>query len=74
MQSKLKRKIRADKGSTVTSVYVRALARRARVTYARTYADRWAEAVTRLAGDDVQSDKTDDLLVALRRANKIIGD
>jgi hypothetical protein len=55
----------------VTSLFVRALARRERVVYRAIYADRWAEAVTRLGGDEVTSDATDNLLVALARAGKI---
>lgn len=57
--------------STVTSVFVRALARRAGIAYTATFADKWAVDVTRLAGDIVQSDSTDDLLVALARSGKI---
>lgn len=51
--------------------YVRKLAKREGIVFAPTFADRWAKAVTRLAGDDVKSDKTDDLLVALTRAGKL---
>jgi hypothetical protein len=51
--------------------YVVDLARQHRVSYTRTFADEWAEAATRLAGDDVQSDETADLLVALKRAHKV---
>ncbi len=35
--------------------------------------DSWASAVTSLAGDTVQSDDTDDLLVALTREDKLSG-
>lgn len=57
--------------SSVTSVFVRALARREGVAYNTTFADNWASAVTRLAGDTIRSDATDDLLVALGRSGKI---
>jgi len=50
------------------------LTRREHVNYRKTYADRWATAVTRLAGDEVKSDRTDDRLVALGRAGKISPD
>jgi hypothetical protein len=50
---------------------VAALAKQLGIDYTPTYGDRWAFAVTRLAGDDVSSDRTDDLLVALRRAGKL---
>ncbi|WP_417276143.1 hypothetical protein [Castellaniella sp.] len=57
--------------SSVTSIFVRALARREGVKYKNMFADNWASAVTRLAGDTVHSDSTDDLLVALARSGKI---
>ena len=53
------------------SVYVRQLAIREGIVFAPTYADFWASAVTKLAGDEVKSDATDDLLVALTRAGKL---
>jgi hypothetical protein len=53
------------------SVYVRQLANREGIQFAPTYADLWASAVTQLAGDEVKSDATDDLLVALTRAGKL---
>jgi len=57
--------------SDPTSIYVRQLAKREGIVFTPTYADLWAKAVTNLAGDDVKSDKTDDLLVALTRAGKL---
>lgn len=54
-----------------TADKVRDLAYRHGVVFSPTFADRWAEAVTRLAGDAVASDATDDLLVALTRAGKL---
>jgi hypothetical protein len=54
-----------------TARRVRALAAKAGVRYRPSYADVWASAVTKLAGDDVRSDQTDDLLVALGRAGTI---
>jgi hypothetical protein len=72
----LKRKARRTSRSnseklTSTARQVRLLARRAGVRYRRTYSDRWADAVTRLAGDEVGSDSTDELLVALTRAGEL---
>ncbi len=58
-------------GSDPTAVYVRQLAKREGIVFAPTFADLWAKAVTKRAGDDVKSDKTDDLLVALTRAGKL---
>jgi hypothetical protein len=57
--------------SDPTAIYVRQLAKREGIAFAPTFADLWAKAVTKLAGDDVKSDKTDDLLVALTRAGKL---
>lgn len=65
------RKKRTRVGLTPTARRVQLLARRTGVRFTPTYADRWAGAVTRMAGDDVRSDPTDDLLVALRRAGKV---
>lgn len=61
----------ARQPSSLTALFVRILAKRAQVYFSPTYADRWASAVTRLAGDNPKSDSTDDLLVALTRAGKL---
>lgn len=53
------------------SRYVAELAARHHVTYSRCRVDEWAHVVTRLSGDEVRSDETCDLLVALRRAHKL---
>ena len=53
------------------SQFVARLARKHHITYARTTGDAWAETVTRLAGDEVRSDDTANLLVALKRAHKL---
>jgi len=65
------RKRRESRTLTPTARYVADLAKRLGVSYKPTYGDRWAFAVTRLAGDEVSSDSTDDLLVALTRAGKL---
>jgi hypothetical protein len=51
--------------------YIVKLAKRHHVTYANTVRDNWANAVTRLAGDEVKQDPIKDLLVALKRAGKV---
>ncbi len=51
--------------------FVQELARRYKVVYTPNAMDQWAETVTRLAGDDVRADSTEDLLIALKRAGKI---
>lgn len=53
------------------AIYVRQLAKREGVVFAPTFADIWAQAVTKLAGDEIKSVKIDDLLVALTRAGKL---
>lgn len=56
---------------TPISRHVMDLAKRVGVSYVPTFSDRWAAGVTKLAGDDIASDSTDDLLVALTRAGKL---
>lgn len=51
--------------------FVASLAQKHHVTYVRTTGDALAETATRLAGDEVESDATGDLLVALKRAHKL---
>ena len=56
---------------TPTARFIRRLAEQSGVRFTPTYGDRWADTVTRLAGDEVRTDATDDLLVALARAGKL---
>lgn len=60
--------------TTGVAQFVRALARRHHISYSPTSTDRWAETVTRLAGDEVRSGPVQDLLVALKRAGKLSTD
>lgn len=60
-----------QEGKNPTAIYVRQLARREGVVFSQTFADVWVKAATRLAGDEIQSDKVYDLLVALTRAGKL---
>lgn len=60
--------------STATARYVSSLAKKQGIMYKATYSDHWAGAVTRLAGDKVIPDATDDLLVALTREGKLSAD
>lgn len=53
--------------------FVVELAKKHKVTYKKTFADEWADAVTRLSDDEVKTDYIQDLLVALKRAGKISG-
>lgn len=56
---------------TATARYVDNLARKNNINFTPTYADYWAKSVTNLAGDEIKSDRTDDLLVALTRSGKM---
>lgn len=51
--------------------FVIALAKHHNVSYAYNSMDQFADSVTALAGDDVQHDRIEDLLVALKRAGKL---
>lgn len=62
-----------DPAPASTKAQIHALARQHGVHYERSGLDDWAEAVTRLAGDDVRLDETEELLVALRQAGIISG-
>jgi len=53
--------------------YISELARKHGVKYVRTASDALAEVITRLSGDDVTSDNTEDIIVALKRADVIDG-
>lgn len=53
--------------------YVMDLADACQVAYVRTYADEWAESVSRLAGDDVRTDVVENLVIALKKEKKVTG-
>ena len=53
--------------------YVMDLADSFQVAYVRTYADEWAESVSRLAGDDVRTDVIENLVIALKKKKKVTG-
>jgi len=54
--------------------FVRDLARQHHVHYRRTAADELADAITRLADDDVTLDEIECLMIALRRAGVLTAD
>lgn len=58
---------------TQTSVYVADLARQHHIAYTRTPCDALAEIVTRLSDDEIVTDETEDLIVALKRKGIIDG-
>lgn len=53
--------------------FIRDLAERHGVRYARTHVDELAETFTRLSGDDVTPDEVEMLAIALKRAGVITG-
>lgn len=60
-----------DAASTSIKAQIHDLARQHGVHYERTGLDDWAEAITRLAGDDVRLDETEALLVALTKVGLV---
>lgn len=59
--------------SVGVSAYISGLAKQHGVSYVKTGNDALADVITSLAGDDVVTDETEDLIVALRRADVIDG-
>ena len=57
--------------NSIFAKYVADLALQHGVAYVRTANDALAEAATRLAGDEVITDDTEDLIVAFKRAKAI---
>lgn len=53
--------------------YIERLATAHQIAFERTQVDDWSEAVTRAAGDDVQLDGTEKLLVAVKKRRMITG-
>jgi hypothetical protein len=54
-----------------TAAHIRRLAQRHRVTYASRQRDVLARHITRLAGDDVDLDEIEGLLIALQRSGHL---
>jgi hypothetical protein len=54
-----------------TASHIRELARKYHVAYVRTPSDMLAHHMTRLAGDDVEFDEIEHLLIALQRAGHL---
>jgi hypothetical protein len=59
------------KTNSATAAHIRQLARKCHVTYVRTQRDTLADHMTRLAGDDVELDEVEQLLIALQRAGHL---
>ncbi len=56
---------------SATAARIREMAREYHVTYIRTPRDALAHHITRLAGDDVQFDELEQLLIALQRSGHL---
>ncbi len=56
---------------SATAARIREMARKYHVTYIRTPHDALAHHITRLAGDDVQFDEIEQLLIALQRSGHL---
>ena len=56
------------RAQSATATRIRKLARKYRVAYVRTKRDTLAHHITRLAGDDVELDEIERLLIVLQRA------
>jgi len=54
-----------------TAVYIQGLAEQHHITYEQTASDRLAHHITRLAGDDVNFDPVEQMLIGLQRAGRI---
>jgi hypothetical protein len=59
------------RGESATAARIRKLARKFHVAYVGTQTDRLAHHMTRLAGDDVELDEIERLLIALQRAGHL---
>jgi hypothetical protein len=60
-----------ERTETDTAMTIRAMARQHRVVYSRTATDRLAHHMTRLAGDSIELDEIEQLIVALQRAGHL---
>jgi len=56
---------------SATAVYVQKLAEQHHVVYQQTATDHLAHHITRLAGDDIDVDLIEQMLIALQRAGRI---
>jgi len=61
----------STQAQSATAARIRNLARKHDVSYVRTKRDTLAHHITRLAGDDVELDEIEQLLIALQRAGHL---
>ncbi len=57
-----------DIPTTGLAKYITDMAKQHNIAYVKTFADEWADTVTRLSDDGIESDDIEDLLLALKRA------
>ncbi len=60
-----------DQAESATAARIRKMAQEYHVAYVRTSRDALAHHITRLAGDDVQLDEVEQLLIALQRSGHL---
>ncbi len=60
-----------DQTESATAARIRKMAQEHHVAYVRTSRDALAHHITRLAGDDVQLDEIEQLLIALQRSGHL---
>ena len=61
----------SEQAETAISARIRKMAQEYHVAYVGTQSDALAHHITRLAGDDVQLDEIEQLLVALQRSGRL---
>jgi hypothetical protein len=61
----------STRSNGVTAAHIRSLAQKHHVAYVQTRSDALADDVTRLAGDDVELDDIEQLLIALQRSGHL---
>ena len=61
----------SERHQSATAIAIRQMAERHHVTYVRTETDALAHHMTRLAGDDVELDEVEQILIALQRAGHV---
>jgi hypothetical protein len=64
-------KLMSEHTESVTATRIRKMAKDHQVAYAHTERDMLARHITRLAGDDVELDEVEQLLVALQRSGHL---
>jgi hypothetical protein len=61
----------STRSQTATATVIRRMAEQHRVVYVQTESDRLAHHITRLAGDHVELDEVEQMLIALQRAGHV---